>query len=263
MKKILLFSALFVMQFLFAQQIDLTIRYSVSNSRYEVFAKPNFTQNNFTWGPSQISVLVPSSFPNQALLITAHAGGSWGDNSIVYAPSPSPNFDFHGVSSNGQLTNLVANQELLVFSFLAPSGTCVDGLRLFINGSDPDSNQPDMNGGDFQNSIDNGTLADIYNTNYNNTGTICTALSTDTQVLSKINIKAYPNPAVTQLTISGLATSSNTIELFAHNGQSLKSFETKDAEVTLDLSSYADGVYFVKVQNADTIFTIKKIVKQQ
>ena len=48
MKKILLFSALFVMQFLFAQQIDLTIRYSVSNSRYEVFAKPNFTQNNFT-----------------------------------------------------------------------------------------------------------------------------------------------------------------------------------------------------------------------
>ena len=110
MKKILLFSAFLVVQSFFAQQdIDFTIRYDITNSRYEVYAKPNFTQNNFTWGPSQISVLVPTSFPDQPLLLTSHAGGSWGDSSIVYAPSSSPNFDFHGVQTGGQLTNLVAN----------------------------------------------------------------------------------------------------------------------------------------------------------
>jgi hypothetical protein len=262
MKKTLLFSALFVMQFLFAQQqIDLTIKYSVSNSRYEVFAKPNFTQNNFTWGPSQILIVVPASFPDQSLLITAFAGGSWGDNSKVYAPTASPSFDFHGVSANGQQTNLVANQELLVFSFLSLSGTCVDGLRLFVNGTDPNSSQPGMAGGDFRNSIDNGTITDIYNANYNNNGTSCT-LSNATVNLSELNIVAYPNPVTSQLTITGLSTASNTIEIYAYNGKLLKSFDTKEVEAKLDFSSFSDGVYLIKIQNADNNFTIKKIIKQ-
>lgn len=261
MKKMLLFSALFVLQSLFAQQIDLTIRYSDTNSRYEVYAKSNFTENGFTWGPSQISVLVPSSFPDQALLITSHAGGSWGDNSIIYAPSAAPNYDFHGVSTGGQLTNLVANQEILVFSFVSPVGSCSTGLRLFVNGTDPDSSQPGMSGGDFSNTIDNGATTDVYNANYDNNGTGC-ILSTETVALTEINIKAYPNPVVTQLTISGLTTAINNIEVFAYNGQLLKSFDTKESEVKFDFSGYADGVYFVKIQNAEHNFTVKKIIKK-
>lgn len=264
MKKMLLFSAFLVMQSLFAQQeLDFTIRYDDTNSRYEVYAKPNFTQSNFTWGPSQISVLVPANFPDQALLITSHAGGSWGDNSIVYAPSSSPNYDFHGVQTGGQLTNLVANQEKLVFSFVSPSGSCVTGLRLFINGSDPNSSQPGMAGGDFANSIDNGNLADIYNTNYNNTGSTCTTLSAETQApLTEVNIVAYPNPVVNELTISGLTTASNSIQIYAYNGKLLKTFETIEAESKISFSGYADGVYFIKIQNAENRFTIKKIIKQ-
>ncbi|CAM3717649.1 T9SS type A sorting domain-containing protein [Flavobacterium gelidilacus] len=262
MKKTLLFSALFVMQFLFAQQqIDLTIKYSVSNSRYEVFAKPNFTQNNFTWGPSQISIVVPASFPDQSLLITAFAGGSWGDNSKVYAPTVSPSVDYHGVSSNGQQTNLVANQEILVFSFLPPSGACVDGLRLFVNSTDPNSSQPGMAGGDFRNSIDNGALTDIYNANYNNNGTSCT-LSNATVDLSELNIVVYPNPVISQLTISGLTTASNNVEIYAYNGKLLKSFNTNESELKLDFSAYTDGVYLIKIQNADNKFTVQKIIKQ-
>ncbi len=262
MKKMLLFSALFVMQFISAQQIDFTIRYSDANARFEVYAKSNFTENNFTWGPSQISVLVPANFPDQALLITSHAGGSWGDNSIVYAPTAAPTFDFHGISTGGQLTNLVANQEKLVFSFVSPFGACVDGLRLFVNGTDPDSSQPGMAGGDFSNTIDNGNTVDVYNTNYDNAGSICLIASNESVALTEINIKAYPNPVISQLTISGLTTAFNNIEIFAYNGQLLKSFDTKESEVKFDFSGYADGVYFVKIQNADHNFTVKKIIKQ-
>lgn len=262
MKKILLFSAFLVMQSLFAQQdIDFTIRYDITNSRYEVYAKPNFTQNNFTWGPSQISVLVPTSFANQPLLLTSHAAGSWGDSSIVYEPASSPNYDFHGVQTGGQLTNLVANQEKLIFSFISPTSNCIAGLRLFINGSDPDSSQPGMSGGDFNNSIDNGNLQDVYNTNYNNTGTTC-VLSNESVVLSEIDIIAYPNPVVNELTISGLNTDKNSIQVYAYNGKLLKTVETIEKESKLDFSRYADGVYFIRIVNSDNNYSIKKIIKK-
>ena len=262
MKKILLFSAFLVMQSLFAQQdMDFTIRYDITNSRYEVYAKPNFTQNNFTWGPSQISVLVPISFANQPLLLTSHAAGSWGDSSIVYEPASSPNYDFHGVQTGGQLTNLVANEEKLIFSFISPTGSCITGLRLFINGSDPDSSQPGMAGGDFNNSIDNGNLQDIYNANYNNSGTTCT-LSNETVALTEIDVIAYPNPVVNELTISGLSTDKNSIQVYAYNGKLLKTLETIEKESKLDFSRYADGVYFIRIVNSDNNYSIKKIIKK-
>ena len=262
MKKILLFSAFLVMQSLFAQQdIDFTIRYNDANSKYEVYAKPNFTQNNFTWGPSQITVLTPTSFPDQPLLLTSHAGGSWGDSSIIYAPSSSPNYDFHGVQTGGQLTNLVANQEKLIFSFPSPSGSCVTGLRLFINGSDPISTDPGMGGGDFHNTIDNGNLIDVYNANYNNTGTVCT-LSNESVSFTEIDVIAHPNPVVNELTISGLSTDKNSIQVYAYNGKLLKTIETIEKESKLDFSKYADGVYFIRIVNSDNNYSIKKIIKK-
>jgi hypothetical protein len=263
MKKILLFSAFLVMQSLLAQQdIDFTIKYDNTNSRYEVYAKPNFTQNNFTWGPSQITVVTPASFPDQALLITSHAGGSWGDNSTVYAPAASSSYDFHGVSTGGQLTNLVANQEKLIFTFVPPTGNCVTGLRLFINGTDPNSSQPGMGGGDFNNSIDNGSLQDVYNANYNNTGTVCT-LSNENVSLTEVDIVAYPNPVVNELTISGLSTDKNSIQVYAYNGKILKTFETIEESYKLDFSAFSDGVYFIRILNSENNYSIKKVIKKQ
>lgn len=263
MKKTLLFSAFLVMQSLFAQQdIDFTIRYNDANSRYEVFAKPNFTQSGFTWGSSQISVLVPASFPDMALPgIVSHAGGSWVAGSMAYAPTSSPNFDFHGYASIGALTNLIANEEKMIFSFTSPTGSCVPGLRLYINGTDPDSTQPGMNGGDFNNSIDNGNLQDVYNTNYNNSGTTC-ALSNETVALTEIDIIAYPNPVINELTISGLSTDKNYIQVYAYNGKLLKTIETIEKESKLDFSKYADGVYFIRIVNSDNNYSIKKIIKK-
>ncbi|MFC4739984.1 Ig-like domain-containing protein, partial [Flavobacterium ponti] len=171
--KIMFGLTLLISFFGYSQDIDLTLKYNVTLNRYEVFARPDFTQNNFTWGPSQISVVVPASVADAPLQnLTSYNAGTWGDNSIIYAPTVQPQNDFHGVDSGGALTNLVAGDELLIFSFTI-NGGCVPGLRLFNNGVDPDSSQPGMFGGDFSNTIDNGMLTDVYNLNYNNSGTVC------------------------------------------------------------------------------------------
>lgn len=156
--------------------IQLNLKWNSSASRYEVYARPNFTLSNFPWGPSQISVVVPNSSPDASLGITSIAAGSWTDNSKVYTTSatvPAQTNDFHGVESNGSSISLTSGVETLIFTFIFNDGQCRDGVRLFVNNSDPGSNVSYMNGGDFRNSISNASLQDVYLSNYDNTGTIC------------------------------------------------------------------------------------------
>lgn len=168
---------------LFAQipDLQLTVRYNPTFTRYEVFALPNASQSVFNWGPSQISIVLPASVPDEALTIVSAAGGSWQDNSRIYAPSALPGKDFHGIGSLGATTSLIQNVEKLIFYFTLPGGGCTPGVRLFINNVDPGSSAPGMNGGDFANTIfaivsgvPDGYEA--YTGNYNNTGTICSSV---------------------------------------------------------------------------------------
>jgi hypothetical protein len=188
MKKILLsllFSAFGLCAF--AQgTVELTVRWSTTANRYEVYARPSFTQANFPWGPSQISVVVPNSAPNASLAVSSVAAGAWSDASKVYAPTPAqPTNDFHGVESSGAAINLTAGQESLIFTFTFPDGQCRDGIRLFVNGTDPASSANGMLGGDFRNSINNANLQDVYQSNYSNTGTLCNACNITAPELSK------------------------------------------------------------------------------
>jgi hypothetical protein len=187
MKKFVIILYLLVSSFWASAQgtIQLTLRWNLNLNRYEVYAKPSFTQNNFPWGPSQISPVLPSAAPNANLVITSFAAGSWADNSKVNAPSVQPNNDFHGVESSGGPINLVANTETLIFSFVFADGICRDGLRLFVNSSDPQSSAAGMNGGDFRNSISNANLQDVYISNYANTGTTCNVCNVTAPELSK------------------------------------------------------------------------------
>ena len=51
------------------------------------------------------------------------------------------------------------------------------GVRLFENATDPQSNAAGMLGGDFNNYFANAlNFADVYQSNYNNTGTSCTVV---------------------------------------------------------------------------------------
>ena len=179
MKKILFLAILGFMSLTsFAQgTIDLSVKWNSALSRYEVYARPNFSSSSFTWGISQITVVVPASAPDALLSISSFNGGGWGlaASNQVFAPASSPGNDFNGIQSSGQPVALTQGQETLLFTFTFADYLCRDGVRLFINNSDPASSALGMKGGDYKNAIDNGLVADVYNINYNNAGTSCSA----------------------------------------------------------------------------------------
>jgi len=168
-------------------QIDLTLRYNLAQSRYEVYARPSFSQTDYLWGSSQVSIVAPSSVANAAFAVTSYEGGGWDDNSQIYAPLAASTLDFHGIGSPGKKITLIAGQEKMLFSFTLPGNTCANGLRLFVNGSDPASNAATMPG-DFTNVVyvaaANNTTS-VYRANYANTGTTCSACALVAPSLSK------------------------------------------------------------------------------
>ena len=158
-----------------AQDIDFTLRYNTTDDQYEVFGKSNNSYPNFfVGGGSQLSIILPANIPNNALIINTVTGGLWTDNSQIFAPAATPEFDYHGIASNGSFMNWEFGKEILLFTFSIPNETCVDGIRLFDNAHDPNSSEPSMNGADFQNYFANVlTFVDHYRENYNNSGTSC------------------------------------------------------------------------------------------
>lgn len=166
----------FGMQHINAQQLELNITFSPSTCTYSVYARPDFTQNNFILaGGSQVSILFPTSVGNSSVIITNVNGGPWSDSSQVYAPAAMPANDFHALSTNGSAVNFTAGEALLLFTFQLPEDACcATGVRIFENASDPQSNASGMGGGDFNNYIANAlSLTDLYSNNYSNGGTIC------------------------------------------------------------------------------------------
>ena len=174
--------------------LDFTLRYNSSLSRYEVYVRPTATQASFSWGPSQLSIVAPAATtPNSAFVVTTVAAGAWVDNSQVFAPTVTPTLDYHGVGSLGALVSLTANTELLVFHFTIPNAGCVPGLRLYVNGSDPNSNAAGMANSDFGNTVfaivpGVPTGYESYLGNYDNGGTnCCPALASAPPNVSIIN----------------------------------------------------------------------------
>ncbi|WP_187270987.1 hypothetical protein [Neolewinella aurantiaca] len=163
---------------LFAQEMEFNVRYNFTESRYEVYALPATSSqpSGFFWGPSQITLVVPASVNDVQFPVTSVQGGAWLDNSRIYAPTVTPDVDYHAVGTLGAATPLVAGVETLIFHFTIPGSTCVPGIRLFINGSDPDSSAPGMGMGDFSNTVFGvGTAGggEYYTGNFDNSGTVC------------------------------------------------------------------------------------------
>ncbi|MEM6316095.1 MAG: Ig-like domain-containing protein [Bacteroidota bacterium] len=165
----------FLAQNLIAQNLTFTIRYNSTDDQYEVYGLPDASNPvYFVGGGSQISVVLPASLPDNPLVINTVNGGLWTDNSQRAAPAADPAHDFHGIASNGSIIMLSAGQEILLYTFKLPVSGCIEGIRLFENSSDPQSSDPGMAGGDFNNFFpDLFTFVDGYNGNYDNMGTNC------------------------------------------------------------------------------------------
>jgi len=161
--------------YLQGQNIDFTLRYDATTSKYEVYGRPDFDDPFFfVGGGNQISLVFPASVEDSPIAVQTVNGGLWLDNSQVYAPTADPSHDFHSIASNGSGVSFVNGEELLLFTFMITGTSCVAGIRLFENASDPQSNAPGMGGGDFNNYFANVfDFQDYYQSNYDNEGTIC------------------------------------------------------------------------------------------
>src|SRR5690606_20398285 len=114
-----------------------------------------------------------------ALSVTNAAGGPWSDNSQVYAPTADAEKDYHGIATNGSTVDLVAGNEILLFSFTLAQG-CVNNVRLYNNTIDPGPSGASMSGADFAIYVGNVfDLEDYYGVNYNNSGTSCDTIDND------------------------------------------------------------------------------------
>ena len=185
---------LFCSNSIFSQNIDFTVRYNFENEEYEVYGKPDFNSSFFfVGGGNQITLVLPESVVNMPLLITSVNGGPWSDNSAVYAPTSDTTHDFHAIATNGSPISLTAGEELLMYKF-SLGGSCVDGVRLFENTSDPQSNAPGMAGGDFNNFFaDALTFLDYYRMNYDNEPFACADPDPDNDGISTVDEETIYN----------------------------------------------------------------------
>jgi len=111
--------------------------------------------------PTKFSVVVPASVDNSPFTVVQNVnppGNSWSQSNSVYAPAAAPDNDFHafvipGGGGNNAYPVFSCGTDILLFRFSVPSGGYVGGIRCYINGTDPNSAQPGMNGIDFSQSF--------------------------------------------------------------------------------------------------------------
>ena len=74
-------------------------------------------------------------------------------------------------------------------------------------------------------------------------------------------VSIYPNPTSGDVTLDLSGLNAKTVELFSMNGQLLNIVVPTDETMTLSLSQYANGIYFVRI-HSDKGVTTQKIVKK-
>lgn len=159
--------AMFMGEGVYAQKgIELSVKYNAESDKYEVYAKANFTKKDFLLGPSQITLSLPASVTNEKLRIFNSDGGTWEDNTAVFAPAANTLMDYHAISTLGAKTDLVEGNESLLFYFSLPKTVAASEVKIFKNGSDPNSSASGMKGGDFSNSLNDAFAEEVYLGNY-------------------------------------------------------------------------------------------------
>ena len=83
-------------------------------------------------------------------------------------------------------------------------------------------------------------------------------LSTTDFEKPKQNFIIYPNPSSDVLHVKSLNTNLHSIEIVDFNGRLIQKLSTESSLKSIDVSSFAEGIYFVRINHAKTIKWIKK-----
>ena len=76
------------------------------------------------------------------------------------------------------------------------------------------------------------------------------------------NIILYPNPTKSQITFEMLEMNIIEINVFASNGMLVKKISTESDKITMNLSEFATGIYFVQFISEEGLAITKKFVKE-
>lgn len=253
--------------------LELTLKYNEISDKYEVYAKPNFTKRDFFLGPSQITLLLPSSVADEKLRILNTDGGAWDDNSIVYAPAANVTKDFHGISTLGAKVDFVEGNETHLFSFSLSKEMNPSEVYLFENGKDPNSSASGMKGGDFYNSLNDALSDDVYLRNYKVVQKEITNPREDKSTFSELensNLVLYPNTTKDDFRVSLSEVNDDdlvTMIVSTETGRELirvnttkKSLEEKTFRVPSEISSQN---LVVRVKSGKKLFGRKLILNRE
>lgn len=161
-----------------AQVIDYRVTYNLSTNQYEVYGRATANLTGVNLGGSQMGLVFPAALPNAQLTVIDVLGGDWEDGTPAYAPVSQPGSDFHAISTDGTSSfSMLANVETLLFT-VSTGGTCYAGVRMYINGADPEPGDLGMGGADYDTYLeDPNTFTTYTGLPYANGGTICSPLA--------------------------------------------------------------------------------------
>ncbi|HHC79559.1 MAG TPA: T9SS type A sorting domain-containing protein [Flavobacteriia bacterium] len=124
--------------------------------------------------------------------------------------------------------------------------------------------------------IDNGNSIDAPNVDFENNNRpsgmdydigayeYTSVLNTNDNILPKVTIKLYPNPAKNKITvkINGLEEQNYILKLMSLKGQLLKTIIMKNNIIIIKTDELSTGMYILKIVSEDTIVSTKKMIIQ-
>ena len=81
------------------------------------------------------------------------------------------------------------------------------------------------------------------------------------EINESLNFTIYPNPTNGQFKVTDISNVSS-IELYSTMGFKIYSAKDFEKEISIDLSKYASGIYFLKFVSVNGKFEVKKIIKE-
>lgn len=234
-------------------QIGLRLGFNAESNRYEVYGRANFTAQGYSWGPSQVSVVLPCGVINGPLGTRSSQAGLWLDQSQVYGRSASAMGDYHGITTQGGKVDVEAGVDQLLFDFRLPVGY-VEGVRLYDVSRDPSSSRAGMQGGDFRSYVSNerGSVRVV-----SDSRPASLSVQVGASALAEVSrgVLAYPNPAVggkCWLYFKGFLPSERVrVEVWSVSGVLLRSHESRVVDLlgqSLGLGDAGGGYVLVTVR---------------
>jgi hypothetical protein len=194
-------------------------------------------------GTSNVTLVFPND-PTDTRTVshTSESVSTYNAAGLVRGPAASPGFDYYVFNSTGGSSLIgVLNDgvEVLWMTFTPSDGN--DQARLFINGGDPGSADPGMNGID-------GTLS----FNVLSTAGVVDEFNGVLGIVpgeGLTNISIHPNPASEAVFLEGRLENINSIDIISITGQVVK--QVKSDFNSIDVKGLASGIYFLKLSIED------------